>query len=63
MSHDFFNSDATFARFDEEFELIGIIDDKNKIQDKELDRYFKLPKQKTVDLQTVKETMKGQNIH
>ena len=53
------HGDATLARFDESFEFIGIIDEKNRIQRNELERYFILPKQKTVDLQAVKETMKG----
>ena len=53
------HGDATLARFDESFEFIGIIDEKNRIQCNELERYFILPKQKTVNLQAVKETMKG----
>jgi len=39
--------------------LIGIIDNKNKIQSKNLEDYFILPKGKTIDLKIVKEKMKG----
>lgn len=53
------HGDATLARFDEDFELIGIIDNKNKIQSKNLEDYFILPKGKTIDLKIVKEKMKG----
>jgi len=53
------HGDATLAKFDEDFEFIGIIDKKNRIQSNNLENYFKLPKEKTIELKTVKEKMKG----
>lgn len=53
------HGDATLARFDEDFELIGIIDNKNKIQNNNLEDYFRTPKGKTIDLEMVKRKMKG----
>lgn len=53
------HGDATLARFDENFEFIGIIDSKNKIKNNNLKNYFVLPNGKSIDLKTVKEKMKG----
>lgn len=53
------HGDATLAKFDEDFEFIGMVDYNNKIQSNNLEAYFKLPKEKAVDIKTVKEKMKG----
>lgn len=55
------HGDATLARFDDDFEFIGIVNDKNEIETGQLDRYFKRPRGKEMDLATVKKTMKGWN--
>jgi hypothetical protein len=52
------HGDATLAKFDDDFELIGIVKS-NKIIINNLDDYFKLPKDKQVDLDVVKLKMKG----
>ncbi|MGM0897000.1 MAG: hypothetical protein ACQEV0_03820 [Bacillota bacterium] len=53
------HGDATLARFDEDFEFIGIVNEKNKIETGQLDRYFKRPRGKEMDLPAVKKNMKG----
>lgn len=53
------HGDATLARFDDDFKLIGIINSKNKIQTNNLDDYFKLPRGKAVDLSLVQDKIKG----
>ena len=53
------HGDATMARFDDDFEFIGIVDNQNRIDSTEIDKYFCLPKGRAVDLKTVKEKMKG----
>ncbi|KDR95474.1 hypothetical protein SAMN02745945_02081 [Peptoclostridium litorale DSM 5388] len=53
------HGDATLARFDEGFKFIGIVDRKNKIQSNNLENYFKLPKEKPVDLEEMRKKMKG----
>jgi hypothetical protein len=53
------HGDATLARFDEDFEFIGIVDKNNKIENNNLKNYFVLPKEKPIDLKTVREKMKG----
>ena len=53
------HGDATLAKFDKDFEFVGIVDSKNKIQDKKLEQYFILPKEKSIDFKSVKEKMKG----
>lgn len=53
------HGDATLARFDEDFEFIGIINSENKIENNNLENYFILPKEKPIDLKIVKENMKG----
>ncbi len=53
------HGDATLAKFDKDFELIATINSKNKLQQENLDQYFKLPKGKPIDLNIVKQTMKG----
>ena len=41
------HGDATLAKFDEDFEFIGIVDRKNKRQRDNLENYFTLPRNKT----------------
>lgn len=53
------HGDATLARFDKDFEFIGIVDNKNKIQSKNLEQYFILPKERSINFEKVKEKMKG----
>jgi len=53
------HGDATLAKFDDDFDFLGIVDNKNKIQSNNLEAYFKLPKEKAVDIKSVKEKMKG----
>lgn len=53
------HGDATLAKFDEDFKLIGTIDENNKINNSNLDDYFVLSKNKPVDLATVRAKMKG----
>lgn len=53
------HGDATLARFDEDFEFIGILDEKNKIQSNSLDKYFRLSRERVIDLKVIKEKMKG----
>lgn len=53
------HGDATLARFDEDLELIGIMGNENKIQNKNLEEYFILPMGKTIDLEIVRKKMKG----
>ncbi|GEK91831.1 hypothetical protein [Alkalibacterium kapii] len=53
------HGDASLARFDEAFELIGTINSRDEIQENHLENYFKLPKDQTADLEEVKAKMKG----
>lgn len=53
------HGDATLARFDEAFELIGVIGSANVLVQTELDEYFRLLKGKDVDVEEVKAVMKG----
>ncbi|MDY0236582.1 MAG: hypothetical protein RBR71_11155 [Gudongella sp.] len=53
------HGDATLARFDKDFVFIGIVDSKNRVQNKNLDQYFILPKGKAIDFELVREKMKG----
>jgi hypothetical protein len=53
------HGDATLAKFDPDFELIGVINSSNKISTKNLDEYFHLNKDKPVDLDFVRTKMKG----
>lgn len=53
------HGDATLARFDEDFEFIGVINGNHKIVSRDLENYFILPNGKTIDLKTVWERMKG----
>ena len=53
------HGDATLSRFDDDYEIIGVIDKNNKIIEAKLDDYFELSNNKHIDLAKVKEKMKG----
>jgi hypothetical protein len=53
------HGDATLAKFDDDYKLIGTVDSNNKISSKDLDKYFILPKNKEIDLNAVMSKMKG----
>ncbi len=53
------HGDATLAKFDEDFRLVGTIDENYEINQSNLDDYFVMPKGKPVDLMVVKTKMKG----
>ncbi len=53
------HGDATMARFDDDFDFIGVIDEQNVILSTCLDKYFTLPKGRDVDQEAVKTNMKG----
>lgn len=53
------HGDATLARFDDDFELVGVVDESNKVKDTNLKEYFVLPQNRIVDLNVVKKNMKG----
>lgn len=52
------HGDATLARCDHDFEFIGVVVN-HKISNEKLDKYFKLSKDRSVNLKQVRETMKG----
>ncbi len=53
------HADATLAKFDEAFELIGVIDEDNQLSSTHLEGFFQLSKGREVDLANVRKTMKG----
>lgn len=53
------HGDATLVKFDKDYELIGVVDYKNKIQINNLENYFVSPKDKSIDFNLVKKKMKG----
>ncbi len=53
------HGDATLARFDTDFKLIGVIDNNFKIQSDSLESYFILHGEKKVDLKMLIKSMKG----
>ena len=53
------HADATLAKFDHDFELIGVIKTGNQITTAHLEDYFILSRKRTVDLEKIKATMKG----
>ena len=53
------HGDATLARFDDDYEFIGIVDNQNRIHLDNMEKYFKLPKGRSVDLEIVKANFKG----
>ncbi|HPJ22363.1 MAG TPA: hypothetical protein PLP30_09700 [Clostridia bacterium] len=52
------HGDATLAKHDE-YEFIGVVNNSNVIVRKDLDKYFRLPGGKPVDIEKVKQSMKG----
>lgn len=52
------HGDATLAYFDKDFEFIGVVE-RNKIMTSNLDSYFKMKDNKTIDLSLVRDKMKG----
>jgi hypothetical protein len=53
------HGDATLAKFNVDFDFVGIVAKKNRIVDTKLNDYFLLPKNKDIDLVKVKDKMKG----
>ncbi|WP_214699658.1 MULTISPECIES: hypothetical protein [unclassified Exiguobacterium] len=53
------HGDATLARFDQTFELIGVMGSTNELIQTGLDDYFRLRKGKDMDIAEVKKSMKG----
>ena len=53
------HGDATLAYCDEDYTFIGIVDSQNQVSLTNLDHYFKLPKEKAIDSDRVKDKMKG----
>ncbi len=53
------HGDATLAKFDEDFKLVGTVDEDYVINQSNLDDYFVKSKGKPVDLMAVKTKMKG----
>lgn len=53
------HGDATLAYLDEEYILITVIDEKNTLSTKNLDKYFTLKSKSYIDEKTVRTTMKG----
>lgn len=55
------HGDASLAYLDEDFEFIGVINERNEIKYTDLSKYFILPRKKHVKSEQVKEKMKGLN--
>ncbi len=53
------HGDATLAYCDDEFKLIGIVDASTKIESSNLDDYFKIKGDSSIDLDFVRTKMKG----
>lgn len=53
------HGDATLSRFDDDFELIGVMDQNNTFSDSDLNKYFLRSSGEPVDLTAVYEKMKG----
>lgn len=53
------HGDATLARFDSDFKFIGVVNRNNEIIRDNLSDYFMLPKDKSIDFNLVRKTMKG----
>ncbi|SFC24427.1 hypothetical protein SAMN04488102_104105 [Alkalibacterium subtropicum] len=53
------HGDATLAKFDDDFEFIGVVGKNNKIIRTHLDTYFVLPSSQSIDLAKINEQMKG----
>lgn len=55
------HGDATLAYCDSDYEFIGIVNPKNKIETENLEQYFKFVRNREIDVDKVKQTMKGPN--
>ncbi|MCA9765808.1 MAG: hypothetical protein KC455_05260 [Carnobacterium sp.] len=55
------HGDATLAKMDKDFQFIGVVTNDKTIQTMNVENYFKLPKDRPIDLTSVKEKMKGLN--
>lgn len=53
------HGDATLAYCDDDYEFIGVIDSRYKINSECLDDYFKFARQRPIDVEKVLKTMKG----
>lgn len=53
------HGDATLAFLDDDFEFIGVVDANNTIISDDLDKYFQFARQRDIDIEKVKQTMKG----
>lgn len=53
------HGDATLAHIDEDYKLIATVNSSNKIDYKNLDKYFVLSKCRSIDIEFVKQKMKG----
>lgn len=53
------HGDATLAYIDRDYELIGVTDTDSAIQESGLESYFKLPRAKEIDVDTILKTMRG----
>ncbi len=53
------HGDATLAYLDGDFELVGVINQRNTLSTKQLDKYFVLKKDSQIDEEEVRSTMKG----
>ncbi len=53
------HGDATLAYTDDEYEFIGVAEPDGNIKTVDLDAYFKFAKNKSIDVNKVRETMKG----
>ena len=55
------HGDATLAFCDDEFEFIGTLDSNNSLEMENLERYFKFARDRAIDFEKVRSTMKGAN--
>lgn len=53
------HGDASLAYLDDDYEFIGVINESNKIERRNLEKYFKLAKEKEIDLEEIHKKMKG----
>jgi len=53
------HGDATLAYCDSDYKFVGVVTQKNTIDSNNLDKYFKLKKNKSVDIERVLKYMKG----
>lgn len=53
------HGDATLAYCDEDYEFVGVVNPSNEIETQNLNSYFQFARKRPIDIQKVKETMKG----